>query len=224
MKIPYDSVLKELRFPTVEIWFLISMNDLDSKFNLEGINPVDLDYLKQVGNYSYYKRKVRTLREGGCEFCGELDATVNRVVVELGHWRAWTNVVAPLAGQRYQFVIAPYRHLIEYHDLKSDESIGLTAIIARINTQYCLTGYATFIRSGSPLVNARSVAHLHVNLVVSDGTADVRPILGKSRETVARDNRVLNIFKRMHAMEMEGNENPLYSLTDEERALVVGRL
>ncbi len=198
--------------------------DNHSIFQVPGIRPRDLEYLKQVGNYRYYKRKVLTLRNGRCEFCGVLDSSVNRVVVEMGPWRAWTNVVAPLVGQKYQFVIAPLRHSEHFHHLNNAESVGLTTIIGRLNDLYDLTGYAMFLRSGDPSINARSVAHTHMNIVIADGTQDVKPILGKSRETVAADLRVLVIFEKMRLMEEQGNPDPFNSLPCEEQELVCKRL
>lgn len=195
--------------------------------NIEFVVPgVPREHTWQLLNmwwYSYYRKKVKVLQDGICEFC-QLDRTLNQVLDEDEYWRLWENKVSPLPGQSFQFVIASVRHLVHFDSLNDAETIALRNIIARARFRWNLTGYTGLVRSGDYRANAKTVDHLHFNIHVANGTVDVRPFIGKDGQTIINNLPVLAVFEKMRLLQESGVAEPFRLLNQTERDLVKDRL
>ena len=67
-------------------------------------------------------------------------------------------------------------------------------------------------------LNAGSVAHQHGNVIVPDGTGEVRLPLAKDKEDIEEKMKIVWVWEKMRT------GTPLEHLTDEEQKLVANRL
>lgn len=197
-----------------------------SEFSVPGVPQDKIWQLLNVWWYSYYLKKVQTLRAGLCEFC-QLDRKINVVTIENDHWMLWENTISPLPHQEHQIVIASRRHLEHFDDLEDPEMLALRDILKQARQTYELPGYGGLVRSGDYRRNAKTVEHLHFNVHVPDGSGEVRPFLGKALQTEIDNLPVIQVFERMRLLE-EASGGGLFTgfqlISAGEKELVKNRL
>ena len=186
---------------------------------IPGIDQEEIGTLLSVRTYSQYR--VEQILSGTCPFC-KLDRNKNEVLRVSGEWRLWKNPY-PHAHTKEHFIIAPIQHLTNLCQMYSNDWDDVAALIDYVvNPETCggmaYEGGAVVIRYGDPRLNAGSIRHLHVNIIVPDGTGRVQATLAKTPEDIERKKKILTVFEKVRT------GTPMSTLTDEELSLVTGRM
>ena len=151
-----------------------------------------------------------------CPFC-ELDPVYNKVVVQDEFFSAWQSS-APENNTKRHFIIAPRRHVRSVMELTRDEKLSLFQIMQKLQDTYGYKSCGVLIRDGDARLSAGTIEHLHIHVMVPDGTGRVEsPFYKGAEDDVACMNRAI-IFEKMRLGQ------PFERLNPEEQALVKDRL
>lgn len=121
----------------------------------------------------------QTVERGICPFC-DLNTTLNKVIIQTPHWRAWPNPF-PYSRHAHHFVLAPREHITSISALlKIPEAIQERDWICdELIRQFNLEGGAVVMRFGNPKRNAGTLTHLHVHVQAPDGTGPAFSVFSK---------------------------------------------
>jgi len=183
---------------------------------IPGLDQEDIGSLQNTRTFPQYCEMVRKILAGECMFC-ELDQKLNKVVFENDRWRAWRNPY-PQEFTAHHWIIAHREHLTHLRDVTSADGRDLFEILSRLAEPKEIYGGGVLMRFGNPLLNAGSVRHLHVNLMVPDGAGEVRVPLCKTPEEIAAKMNVIRVFEKMR------QGTPFEELNLVEQVLVRDRL
>ena len=113
------------------------------------------------------------LASGICPFCpgGETYQKQERLG-ENEHWIASRNY-QPLANTSYHFLFIPKRHVESRGELSGEELRALVMLEDGIKKEREITGSVLYGRDGDPLLTGATVAHLHFQMIVPQGSAQV---------------------------------------------------
>jgi hypothetical protein len=193
---------------------------------ISGLEDEEVSTLLNVRTYRQYCQYVDDRLAGKCPFCDPLDPELNKVIQAawkdgLG-WRMWQNPF-PIKHSTTHLIIAPVRHIVHPDSMESgdwDQMANLInyAISGRDGLGMGLPGGGVLMRWGDPKLNAGSIRHVHANIIVPDGTGEVRLPLAKEPAEVEEKTRVIAVFERMRC------GVKLENLPYEEQKLVEGRM
>lgn len=202
--------------------------------HIPGLEDEDVSTLLNARTFKQYRQYVQDRLNGICPFCDPLDAELNKVIrqtndcFEDGDWRIWRNPF-PQKHTSTHLIIAPVRHVVRANQMTFNDWQNMTSLIdyAISAIGMGLPGGGVLMRFGDPALNAGSIRHLHVNIIVPDGTGEVRLPLAKDPKDVEAKRKVIAVFEKIRVNMHNWNEplsNVLAILSEEELELVKDRL
>ena len=179
--------------------------------------------------YRQFLDMVDKAGNGICPFCPEhFDASKNCVIGKHGYreevWLAWKNPY-PINHSSHHFIIAPARHITHLNDMTAEDWGNMNFLIREIVKD--LPGGCVAIRFGDPNLNAGSIRHLHVNIIVPDGTGDVQVTLAKNPQKKEEARSRVLAFEKLRLAGISAENAPQQAeeiLSPEEMKIVDGRL
>jgi len=187
-----------------------------SRLVVPGISQEDCAALARTGKYKQYCRSVDDLLNGRCPFCTP-DPEVNAVQFENNHWWAWPNIANPEKNTARHFLIVPKRHVLDIRDLSLTEFASMGTIIEDVLDGLEIDSCGLLIRNGDATLSAGTIRHLHLHIMVPDGTGRVESPFFKGSESEAESNARAIVYEKLRT-----GTATIYSLTDAEKALVAG--
>lgn len=154
--------------------------------------------LARARKYGQYCRAVMNAFEGKCPFCDSgFDPSYNVVEFENEHWRAWPSR-PPEDNTALHFIIAPKRHVEGLSELDdATEGLALLQIRRQVNERYSIASSGVLIRDGDATLSAGTIQHLHVHVMVPNGTGRVESPFFKGAESEAESHRRAIVFERL---------------------------
>jgi len=145
----------------------------------------------------------------------------------------WENPFPAKHAEKH-LTIAPSKHIVHPDQMTSDDydlcmSLIMYAISSPDGIGMGLPGGGVLWRWGDPERNAGSIRHMHINIIVPDGTGEVRPPLAKKPADVAKKKKIVRVWEklRLEGLSPEDARDFAQSgrvLTPDEFALVEKRL
>jgi diadenosine tetraphosphate (Ap4A) HIT family hydrolase len=109
-----------------------------------------------------------------CQFCA-IDSQVNNVLWEDTSTHCWAVPDAFMRTElEYHLIVAPKRHVRFPWELGLDEEISINEAQRFLASKFDLRGGIIATRFGDMSLNAGTVPHLHINIMVPNGTGEVR--------------------------------------------------
>ncbi len=172
--------------------------------------------LSRAKTYGQYCKAVTDALAGRCPFC-ELDRVHNVVVIETSGLLVW-HCNPPEKHTRLHFIIAPRKHILSTDEFTSDEMVAVWDCLTALKDTFKFTSCGILIRDGDATLSGGTIPHLHIHVMVPDGTGRVESPFYKGavseRESLAR----AIIFEKMRQGATFGD------LTPDEQVQVQGRL
>ncbi|MDE2038238.1 MAG: HIT domain-containing protein [Patescibacteria group bacterium] len=168
--------------------------------------------------YGQYCKAVADALAGACPFCNP-DPTYN-VPVEVGsavrmrvqHCRP------PEKNTRLHFLIIPRQHVKSITSLSDEEWLEVQHIIFELGAKFGFEFSGILIRNGDATQSAGTIQHLHIHVMIPDGTGRVESPFCKTPEEEAAGVARAIVFEKMR------QGMPFESLSLDEQALVKDRL
>lgn len=181
----------------------------ESRLEIPGITDSStLTRLARARTYEYYCRLVEDTLAGRCPFC-EVDRKHNRVVFESDHILCW-HCTPPEKNTRLHFLIVPKRHVKGILGLSVAEWNDVWTAYFHLQAKYSFTSAGILIRDGDATLSAGTQEHLHIHIMVPDGTGRVESPFYKGREDDERCTSRAIVFEKVR------RGTPLPSLSPEE--------
>lgn len=114
--------------------------------------------------------------QGTCRFCWETRHTPP------GDWKL-RPCDYPYEGTREHLLAIPQRHVTSMGELFEEEFAGLGALLSVYEGIYRPDGYTIAVRNGDMSLTGASVQHLHLHILVPDGTRELTFKAGTGRLT-----------------------------------------
>lgn len=150
---------------------------MNQELVIPGIDQEDIGTLLNVRSYSQYVEMVNRILSGKCPFC-ELDTNLNKVLHQRSGWKMWRNPF-PAKNTTEHLILAPDRHITNLGEMTPEDWRAFYGMVYHFNDLTTHKGGAIVMRFGDPAMNAGSIRHLHANIIVPDGTGEVRVTLGQ---------------------------------------------
>jgi diadenosine tetraphosphate (Ap4A) HIT family hydrolase len=166
--------------------------------------------------YSQYCGMVENALKGKCPFCTP-DPKRNPTIIEADDWRVWS-CNPPEANTRFHFLFVPTRHVTGISELTTDERLGLFDLMDQIKDGHGITSCGILIRDGDATLSAGTVQHLHIHMMVPDGTGRVESPFYKGAESEAESMSRAIVFEKIR----QGAS--VESLNADEKKLIEGRM
>lgn len=183
---------------------------------IEGITDAStLACIARSRTYPQYCDMVDQALKGECHFCSL--GPQNVLVVHDLDWKAWQNPY-PEKHTKHHFIIAPLRHIKSTSDLSITEQVGLFTAMEKLRKKHEYTSRGMLIRDGDATLSAGTIQHLHVHVMVPDGTGRVESPFYKGADEEKAGIRRAIAFEKLR----QGAQ--LKELLSEERILVSERL
>jgi ATP adenylyltransferase len=159
-------------------------------------NAGTLICLARARKYEQYCRAVDNAVKGICPFC-TLDTTYNQVVIkDQDGWRVWL-CQPPEKNTLIHLIIAPLRHVTDLIELTTGEWVRLQYIFMTVKEKYEISSCGILIRNGDATLSAGTVQHLHIHVMVPDGTGRVESPFFKGREAEEEGLARAIVFEKM---------------------------
>lgn len=185
---------------------------------IPGLDWEEVGTLMYARGFKQYCEMIKRIQAGECFFC-QLDTELNIVIFENERWWGWYNPVKiERANLAYHAVIAHRQHLTQLSDLTPEDGYHLFDIVQKFAQKDNLPGGGMLMRFGDPRLNAGTIRHLHLNIMVPNGKGEVRPPLRKTMEEVEEDMKKSVAFEKMRL------GTPFEALEPAEQDLVRDRL
>lgn len=179
-------------------------------------DPSTLACIARSRTYTQYCLMVENALAKRCPFC-EIDESVNKLLINANQWRAWQSP-APEKHTKHHFIIVPWLHKTSTAELGHSDRFWLFETMNQLREMHGYTGYGILIRDGDARLSAGTIEHLHVHVMVPDGTGRVESPFYKGAEAELEGLRRAIVFeKRRQGI-------PMAALSDEEKVLVAGRI
>ncbi|MCI5108520.1 MAG: hypothetical protein MRY49_01585 [Candidatus Pacebacteria bacterium] len=176
---------------------------------IPGLDDQDIAILLNARNYAYYCDMIKQIQSKKCPFC-QLDPEKNRVIHTSGDWRIWECPEAFKAKHiAKHFVLAPKRHITHTNCMTDKDWFHCTVLLDWATNGEIginLPGGGIIMRFGHPDLNAQSIRHLHCNIMVPDGTGEVKITLAKDPKKVTQKRVVVLIFERLRGLGISPND------------------
>ena len=157
-----------------------------------------------------------------CPFCKEhFDYKKNSILMSFGwFWFKWVVWLNPYdhEGTSHHYIIAPVRHIENEQDMNWWDVIAKHILLKRIAKLHGgeIQG-ATVTRSGDPDNSARSIMHLHINVLYPDGSIYLRETICKDEAKLQKTRTKTLVFWKLH----EANVDPYEVAQNHELAKAV---
>ena len=186
--------------------------------------------LARARKYTQYRRAVANALAGKCPFC-DIDPEYNKVIRETKNWHVWP-CNPPEKHTRHHFLIVPKQHVKSVTALTRWQWVGVQQLITWLKKEYNFTSCGILCRDGDATLSAGTIEHLHIHVMVPDGTGRVESPFFKGAESEAEGLARAIVFEKMRqyqlAEEAKGhmlsNEQVFNALCAEDRELVKDRL
>lgn len=154
-------------------------------------------------SFAQYHKMRNSFELGHCEFCS-LDPAVNVILFEDDYVQCWSVPSAFLRKElKHHLVVIPKRHVRYPWDLMYIEHVSIAKAMEYLAGQYNLAGGIVATRFGDMELNAGTVPHLHTNIMVPNGTAEVRiPVFKDPADRVHNQARAAEFARRYEAHEI----------------------
>ncbi len=130
--------------------------------------------LEGCGSYKQYHTMRTGFEAGKCVFC-ELNPVLNKIILEDEFTACWAVHPDFLRKElAHHFIIIPKREVRFPTELTEAEVVSMHSIQIILFSTYDLQGGIIATRFGDMRLNAGTVPHLHVNIMVPNGTGEVR--------------------------------------------------
>ncbi len=180
-------------------------------------NPGTLACIARARKFNQYLGMVENALTGKCPFCN-IDRNYNKVVYEDDSFYAW-HCNPPEKHTRFHLLIAPKRHLTDSTELTDQETLLMMKHIPRrLMHQFGFKSRGILIRDGDATLSAGTIEHLHLHIMVPDGTGRVESPFYKGEEAELEGYLRATVFEKIRT------STALMDLTPEESELVKGRL
>ncbi|MDE1966735.1 MAG: hypothetical protein KGI45_01515 [Patescibacteria group bacterium] len=198
----------------------------EQKLVIPGVtDPARVACIARARKYSQYVTYVNDALAGKCTICS-LDSNRNpnperRGFIEIPGvtlWRIW-HCNPPEKFTRLHFLMSPVRHITDSRDLDADEWDQLKSIWNSLPAMFNFNFRGILIRDGDATQSAGTIQHLHIHMMVPDGTGRVESPFCKTPEEEAAGVARAIIFEKLRTTGM----NPS-ALPPEEFELVKDRL
>ena len=169
--------------------------------------PEELFCLEGCRSYAQYYSMRLGFEMGHCAFCPEnFDLSKNGVFWEDARAYAWAVPQNFLRKElSFHFIIAPKRHVRFLWELSNSEALAMHDALVTIGKRYTLdTGGIIVTRFGDMRFNAGTVPHIHENIMVPNGTGEVRIPVFKDPHDREKNRTRASAF----AMQYEAGEGP----------------
>lgn len=128
--------------------------------------PPETFYLNGARHLDQLVQMLIISSKGICSFCPEYltQFHTGEIVTQNTNWQIVNNGW-PYRGTSVHFLVIPKRHLTDLTQISPAEWLDLSSVIKKLVTDYSLTGYSLFCRSGNMKQTGATVAHLHFHLL-----------------------------------------------------------
>lgn len=187
-------------------------------------DPVLLACIARSRKYKQFCKAVDDALAGRCPFC-DLDTEHNKVIEmpeHFGDLRVW-HCNPPEKNTRLHFIISPRRHVMSVVDLTHNEWSAVQDIIAYLQEHFQFSYAGLLVRDGDATKSSGTVPHLHIHVMVPDGTGRVESPFCKTPEEEEAGVRRAIVFEKLRTSEAESLEAATKTLSEEEYALVKDR-
>jgi diadenosine tetraphosphate (Ap4A) HIT family hydrolase len=167
---------------------------------IESLTDEELFCLEGCRSYPQYHKMRAGFESGHCEFCN-LDRTLNTVLWEEEDVVCWAVPSQFLRNELlHHFIIIPKRHVRFPWELVPDEVTSMQWARMILSRKYELRGGIMATRFGDMNLNAGTVPHLHENIMVPNGTGEVRvPVFKDPSDRAENQVRAAQFAKRYEA-------------------------
>jgi len=166
--------------------------------------------------YAQYCKAVENALAGICPFC-TLDRKYNVVIAGNEFWHAWP-CRPPEDHTKFHFIMAPRDHLTSTSQLSGKQWSTLFDIMNKLKVAHDITSCGILIRDGNATLSAGTIEHLHVHMMVPDGTGRVESPFFKGAEAEAESLARAIVFEKLR----QGADYHKLNLREQE--LVQGRI
>jgi diadenosine tetraphosphate (Ap4A) HIT family hydrolase len=132
-----------------------------------------------------------------CPFC-VLDPAYNKVIVEDDNrlFCAWQSS-SPEKHTKHHFIIIPRQHVTDMLELSAIEQRAFFEIMGKLKDMFGLTSRGILIRDGDARFLGGTIAHLHIHIMVPDGTGRVESPFCKGDEADERSLAQAIVFEKV---------------------------
>lgn len=187
------------------------------KLLITGIDDeTTLACLARARTYEQFRRGVQDALSGNCPFCN-LDREYCRVVLEHQLWRAW-HCNPKEKNTKLHLIMSPVRHVKDSLEFSKEEKAGYWDIYHDICMRFQLQSRGILRRDGDARFSAGTIQHFHEHIMVPDGTGRVESPFYKGAAAELEGVLRAIVFEKIRC------GASIVSLTNEERALIEGRV
>ena len=180
-------------------------------------NTSTLACLARARKYKQYCNAVADALAGKCPFC-KPDPERNPVIAETDDWMVW-NCNPPEKNTKHHFLIVSKRHVMSMSHLTRDEWLELLSLMNQIKEKNGITSNGILIRDGDATLSAGTIQHLHVHMMVPDGTGRVESPFYKGAKSEEESVARAIVFEKMRRFGATVD-----SLNADELKLIEGRM
>ncbi len=168
------------------------------------LTPEELFCLEGCRSYVQYHNMREQFETGTCPFC-TVDRMVNTIKWEDGLAQGWA---VPEAFMRkelaHHIIITPKRHVRFETELTDAEVLAMHHIKVHLaKFEFEIPGGIVAVRIGDMCLNAGTVPHLHYNIMVPNGTGEVKiPVFKDPKDRAKNQERAEEFARRYEAGEV----------------------
>lgn len=179
-------------------------------------DKTELLVISRARTYQQYCRAVENTLRGGCPFC-QTETMLLRSIRKTGPF--WViSCDPPEPHTRFHFLIIPRRHIVSLLELNGAEWLLFGDCLRELRDDYDLDATGILIRDGDARKLCGTITHLHVQVMVPNGTGRVAsPFAKTSAEEREAIQRAI-VFEKLRQVATPRDLSP------EEYLLVEGRL
>ncbi|MBX4181756.1 HIT domain-containing protein, partial [Candidatus Parcubacteria bacterium] len=138
----------------------------------------------------------------------------DRVIVHDPLWQAWENPF-PEQNTALHLIVSPKRHVVDSTLLTSEEWMVLREVLRKLKDLFSYTSRGVLMRDGDATLSAGTIEHLHIHIMVPNGTGRVESPFYKGAEDEEKGVRRAIVYEKVR----QGQQ-----LTLEDTDLVKDRL
>ena len=172
--------------------------------------------LSRARKYTQYCKAVENALAGKCPFC-HVDPEYNKIILETDDWMVWA-CNPPEKHTKHHFLFVPRVHVTSVSDLGVPQRIDLFDLIDEVKVMCSISSCGILIRDGDARLSAGTIQHLHVHMMVPDGTGRVESPFYKGDASEAEGFARAIIFEKMRT------GTPFTGLEPCEQELIKDRL
>lgn len=138
------------------------------------LTPEQRFCLEGCRSYGQYHAMRQGFEVGLCAFC-DIDRTLNRVLWEDDYACCWAVPTTFLRKElKGHYIVVPKRHIRFPWERSTNEVLAMHRCVHFLSGMFELDGGIVATRFGDMRLNAGTVPHLHENIMVPNGTGEVR--------------------------------------------------